>query len=83
MTQSVRLDEKLKADLRRHLARAGKTFSQYVREALTEKLARDSDTKSPYELGKHLFGKASSGRSDLSVRYKEVVREKLRAKHSR
>lgn len=83
MTQSVRLDEKLKAELRRQLARTGKTFSQYTREALAEKLERDAGKKSPYELGKHLFGKFSSGRSDLSVRYKEVVREKLRAKHSR
>jgi hypothetical protein len=85
MTSSIRLDAKMKAELRRRLARAGKTFSEYAREALAEKLARDAemDKKSPYELGKHLFGKFSSGRSDLSVRYKEIIREKLRAKHSR
>lgn len=83
MALSVRIDDKMKAELRRHLARTGKTFSEYAREALAEKLARDSGKKTPYELGKHVFGKFSSGRSDLSVRYKEVVREKLRAKHSR
>ena len=83
MTQSIRLTQKLKADVQRQLARTGKTFSEFTREALAEKVAREAEKKTPYELGKHLFGKFSSGRSDLSVNYKKVIREKLRAKHSR
>lgn len=83
MARSVRLDEKLTADVERQLSRTGKTFSEYTREALAEKIARDAEKKSAYELGKHLFGKFSSGRSDLSVNYKKILREKLRAKHSR
>lgn len=83
MARSVRLDDRLIADVERQLARTGKTFSEYTREALAEKIARDAERKTPYELGKHLFGKFSSGRSDLSTRSKEIFNEKMRAKHAK
>ena len=84
MTISIRLDEKLKSQLRRRVAHEGETISDFIRDAIAEKLARDSERKkTPYELGKHLFGKFSSGRSDLSVRSKEIFREKVRAKHAK
>ncbi|GHU48775.1 hypothetical protein FACS1894200_06480 [Spirochaetia bacterium] len=34
-----------------------------------------------YELGKDVFGKYGSGRSDLSVNYKALLKDKIRAKH--
>lgn len=83
MTHSIRLDDKLKTEVRRQLVRTGKTFSEYTREALAEKVARDTEKQTPYELGKHLFGKFSSGRSDLSTRSREVFREKMQAKHAK
>ena len=83
MTITVRLPDELEARLRARLADADVAMSEYVRQAIAEKLAREPDEKRPsaYELGKHLFGKYSSGRSDLSENYKEVLKEKLRAKH--
>lgn len=83
MTLTIRLDEKLENELRRRVERDGETLSDFVRQAIVDKLARRAEKKSPYELGKHLFGKFSSGRSDLSVRSKEVFREKMRAKHAK
>ena len=34
-----------------------------------------------YELGKDVFGKYGSGRSDLSVNYKTLLKDMIRAKH--
>ncbi len=39
--------------------------------------------KTPYELGKDIFGLASSGRSDLSTTYKKRIKEQLRLKYNR
>lgn len=83
MTLTIRLDENLEAALRLRASSEGETLSEFVRKAVAERLEREGKRKSPYELGKHLFGKYSSGRSDLSVRSKEIYREKMRAKHSR
>jgi hypothetical protein len=35
------------------------------------------DKPSPYELGKHLFGRYGSGRDDLSINRKHILREIL------
>lgn len=83
MTLSIRLDEKLETALRRHLADENETMSEFIRKAIADRLEREVTKKTPYELGKHLFGKFSSGRSDLSVRSKEIFREKMRAKHAK
>jgi hypothetical protein len=59
-------------------------LSDYVREAIVEKLGRDATSHpSPYELGKEVFGKYGSGRSDLSTNRKAILGEILRAKRSR
>ena len=83
MTRSIRLDEKLRAEVERQLTRSGKSFSEFAREALAEKIARDAEKKTPFEAGKHLFGKHGSGRGDLSERSDEIYREKMRAKHAK
>jgi len=83
MTISVRIDQRLHVALRRAAAAEGVTVAEFVRRAITERLEAKRQTKTPYELGRHLFGKFSSGRSDLSTRYKELYREKMRAKHRR
>jgi Arc/MetJ-type ribon-helix-helix transcriptional regulator len=84
MTITVRLPDKLEADLRSKLTKLDVPMSEFVRQAIAEKLERDPAKKlSAYEQGKHLFGKYSSGRSDLAENADEILREKLRAKHSR
>ena len=54
-----------------------------IRDAIREKLAGYDNQLSPYELGKNLFGCYSSGRDDLSINRKTLLREKLNAKYRR
>lgn len=83
MTITIRLPDTLEAKLRARLQEHDVALSEYVRQAITEKLEREPVKPKPtaFELGKHLFGKYSSGRSDLSENYEAILREKLRAKH--
>lgn len=84
MTITIRLPEKLEADLRARLDAQGVGVSDFVREAIAEKLEREPAKKpSAYDLGKHLFGKHGSGRDDLSTNRKTILGETLRAKHRR
>ena len=84
MTITIRLPMKLEADLRARLDMRGVGLSDFVRDAIAEKLEREpAEQPSPYALGKHLFGKHGSGRSDLSSNRKTILNEILRAKHRR
>jgi hypothetical protein len=75
---------KLETDLRTRLGTRGVGLSDFVRDAIAEKLEREPDEKpSPYDLGKHLFEKHGSGRHDLSCNRKAILNEILRAKHRR
>jgi Arc/MetJ-type ribon-helix-helix transcriptional regulator len=83
MTLTVRLGKKLELDLRARLP-DDETISEFVRKAIADRLQKEAPKKkTPYELGKHLFGKFDSGRSDLSTRSKEIYREKMKAKHAK
>lgn len=82
MTISIRLDKSTEESLRRRLQAENVSLSDFVREAIREKLAKE-DRPSPYELGKHLFGLHGSGRSDLSQNRKAILKEKLLEKHRR
>ena len=84
MTITIRLPMKLEAALRARLGTRGGGLSDFVREAIAEKLEGEpAKEPSPYALGKHLFGKHGSGRSDLSSNRKTILNEILRAKHRR
>jgi Arc/MetJ-type ribon-helix-helix transcriptional regulator len=84
MTITVRLPTRLEADLRARLDRRRVGLSDYVRDAIAEKLKREpAENPSGYDLGKNLFGKHGSGRHDLSTNRKALVTEILRAKHRR
>jgi len=84
MTITIRLPTRLEAVLRARLHRRGDGLSNFVREAITEKLEREPvEGSSPYAVGKHLFGKHGSGRRDLSTNRKAILNEILRAKHRR
>ena len=83
MTISVRLDEATAAGLRRRLGEQGGSLSEFVRAAIREKLEREDKKLTPYELGKHLFGRDLSGPGDLALNHKKYFREKMRAKHRR
>jgi Arc/MetJ-type ribon-helix-helix transcriptional regulator len=83
MTVTVRLDEQTEAKLRRLLEQKGGSLSAFVRTAIAEKLEREAKKPTPYELGKHLFGRDLGGPSDLAENPKKYFKEKMRAKHRR
>jgi hypothetical protein len=84
MTITVRLPAKLEKNLRARLDQRGIAVSDFVRDAIAEKLEREpGPAPSAYDLGKDIFGKYGSGRRDLSANRKTVLIEMLRAKHHR
>jgi hypothetical protein len=83
MTLSVRLDEKTKTRLRRFLSERGGSLSDFARAAILEKLEREAERPTPYELGKDLFGRFKSGKGDLALNHSKYYREKMRAKYRR
>jgi RHH-type rel operon transcriptional repressor/antitoxin RelB len=84
MTITIRLPIKLEKDLRTRLDRKGGRLSDFVRNAIAEKLEREpAQAPSAYDLGKDLFGRYGSGRRDLSGNRKAILNEMLRAKHHR
>jgi len=83
MTATVRLDEKTEARVRRLLEQKGGSLSAFVHAAVAEKLEREAQKPTPYELGKHLFGRDLGGPPDLAENHKKYFKEKMRAKHRR
>jgi len=81
MSVSLRLEPELEAELRLRLERDGGSMSEFVRQAIREKLDRDG--RSAYQIGEPLFGRYSSGDGDRSVRRKEGVKARIDAKHRR
>ena len=83
MTITVRLPQDIEAKLRARLEVEDLALSDFVRQAIAEKLEREPKPEKPsaYELGKHLFGKYSSSRSDLSENADRIVAEIISAKH--
>jgi RHH-type rel operon transcriptional repressor/antitoxin RelB len=83
MPISVRIDQRLEADLRARLTKIGLPLSEFVRQAIAEKLAREGGKPTAYELGKDLFGKYKSGRDDLSVSHEQLLKDRLVGRHRR
>jgi Arc/MetJ-type ribon-helix-helix transcriptional regulator len=84
MTITIRLPTKLEAELRHRVDAQGFGLSEFVREAIAEKLDREAGgQRSAYELGKDVFGKHGSGRDDLSTNRKAILGELFRPKHPR
>jgi hypothetical protein len=57
--------------------------SEIVKRALVLYFEDYQKTHSPYDLGSDLFGKYGSGDGTLSQNYKNILKGKLREKHSR
>lgn len=84
MALSIRLDRETEVALRQYLELEDITQSDFVREAIREKLARASPNEStPYRLGESLFGRYASGDSDRSENRKTLIRERLGDKYRR
>lgn len=91
MTLSIQLDPALEQRVETAAVEAGVTTAEFVRQCLEERLAKDKllpdypagDARRAWELGRHVFGKFDSGRSDLSEQHEEHLAEFFRAKHRR
>lgn len=82
MTISIHLDKQTERDLRQYLQAEKLSLSEFVRDAIKEKMTDYAEKPSMvYELGKDLFGAHASGRDDLSTNRKALLKEKLHTKH--
>lgn len=81
MTVSLRLEAALEAALRQRLAHEDISLSDFIRQAIREKIERDQQPTDPYTLGQSLFGRHASGEPDRSQRRKQIARERLHAQH--
>ena len=82
---SVRLDQNLEKQLEQYALELHVPKSKLIKDSLIhyfEILSKQKHRKTPYESGSDLFGKYSSGEKDLSVTYKQRLKEKLSAKSS-
>jgi hypothetical protein len=70
------IEEKLDAASKAH----NKPKSDFVREALAQYFTHNEAEKSAWEVGEPYFGKYGSGDGNLSVDYKNRLKDKIRAK---
>lgn len=83
MTVSVRLDEDLQGKLEWVARMQGLSKSELIRRCMVDYLSQEGTEKRAWELGKSLFGRVGSGRSDLSLNHKKILKEKLNAQKDR
>jgi len=79
---TVRLSEDLEKEIERIATEEKATKSQVIKNALKEYIKKRKLNKTPYELGKDLFGKFEFDEESLSKSYKEKIKEKLLEKYS-
>jgi hypothetical protein len=82
MTISLRLDDKLSRRLSALAKAKGISKSELIRKCLDECLIDQAPEPTAWELGRHLFGCFDSGQGDLSVRGKDIAKERIRAKRA-
>jgi hypothetical protein len=83
MTISLRLDDQLTRRLAALAKARGISKSELIRKCLGEYLASAEQEATAWELGKHLFGCFDSGQGDLSVRAREIARERIHARRAK
>ncbi len=79
---TVRLNDEMEKKLSILTELEKKTKSELIKKALLVYYENHTRKKSPYDLGKDLFGKYGSNEEDLSEKYKTIVMEKLNEKYS-
>ncbi|ODS30968.1 MAG: Ribbon-helix-helix protein, copG family [Candidatus Scalindua rubra] len=76
---TLRLSSELEKDIENIAKSAGITKSELVRKSLIEYVSK-YQFKNAWDLGKDLFGKYKSGKTNLSTSSHTIFREKLRKK---
>jgi RHH-type rel operon transcriptional repressor/antitoxin RelB len=79
---SLRLERELERTLDKCARSEGKSKSELIRSLISDFVAQQSKSTTPWELGKDLFGLYGSGKGNLSVDRKKILKEKLHAKKS-
>ena len=82
MTITVRVDKEFEATLETLASREGVSKSALIRQCLEEFVDRKKSETTPWSLGKTVFGKHGSGKGNLSVNRKKIIREKIHAKRN-
>ncbi len=85
MLTSVKLPTEMRAELETAAKRLGLTKSAFIRRALAAEIAhaRAEAGPTPFELGTDLFGKARSGRRNVSAtRARDLIANATRAARS-
>jgi hypothetical protein len=82
MPVSLRLDRETELILEKTARTLGESKSQDIKLSIRDYCARTLEQKAsrPYDLLKDLIGTSASGRSDLSWRGEEILRERLSRK---
>jgi hypothetical protein len=83
MTISVRLDSATEKALVLAARADGISKSEFIRRCLRERLDTEVSGRRAWELGKDLFGKYGSGRSDVSGNSESYLSEIFDAKRNR
>jgi len=74
----VDLEEKISIS-----ARTGRlTKTELIKRAIIRFFDQEKGRRSPYELGKDLFGKAETGKGNLSRDYKKLLNKEIGAKYA-
>ena len=79
---TVRLPVEIEQKLQSMSVSKHKTKSEIIKEALEILFSSQESEIDSYELGKDYFGKYGSGKGNLSTDYKNILKEKIRAKHN-
>ncbi len=77
---TVRVKPEMERTLEALASQEGISKSALIRECLEEFIGRKGNEKSPWDLGKEIFGKYSSGLEKLSTDRKNIIKEKIYAK---
>ena len=77
---TLRIDEDLEKKIERASVNLGISKSELLRRSVQEFIA-GMTKPDPWDVGKDLFGKYRSGRHDLSMNRKTIIRDLLSRKH--
>jgi predicted transcriptional regulator len=80
---SLRIEKDLEYRLKAFAHAKGLSQSATIKHALIQLLDHESSAPDAFALGKDLFDIAGSGQHENSHNYKQIIRKKLYAKHSR
>jgi RHH-type rel operon transcriptional repressor/antitoxin RelB len=82
MAISLRLESGLENALEERARSEGRSKSELIRKLIADFIAQQSKPNTPWELGRDYFGRYGSGRGNLSIDRKRILKEKIHAKKS-